>query len=261
MILFLLNTSPPILESSFMSYVFMLFIAFIVFKININNKAAVKQNDSRFNFRAEFILLTAQVLKADGNVKQKELKFVYWFLEKEYGKDALKTNINLLNKCLSKNYKLGKALKKIDFEQDSATKIQMVNYLVKIVTIDGYLSTNEIKVLSHICKGIDLTAVQLRSILAMHSFITEEQHHNQQKQYQKQKEYTPKSRLRSSYLVLGISPSSSVSDIKKAYRKLVVLYHPDKTGHLSEQFQIESKDKFLKVNDAYDLLKEKLNFK
>ena len=256
-----LKISPPILESSFVSYVFFLFVAFIVYKINQKSNGFVQQKESRFNFRAEFILLTAQILKADGQVKQKELSFVFWFLEKEYGKAALKTNKNLLTKCLSKNYKLGKALKKIDFEQDTATKIQLVNYLVKIATIDGYLSTKEINVLTHICRGIDLSGVQLRSILAMHSFITEEQHQNKQKQYQKQKEYTPKSRLRSSYLVLGISSSASVPDIKKAYRKLVVLYHPDKTRHLSAQFQTEAKDKFLKVNEAYDLLKDKLNFK
>ena len=259
----ILSNSPAVLESSFMGYMFFAFIAFVIYQIQKNNGNFnyIQEDESRFNFRTEFLLLTAHLLKADGDVKERELKFVYWFLEKEYGKSALPANKKLLAKLLSKNYKLGKALKKIDYEQDTATKIQLINYLVKIATIDGFLSTNEVKALTRICRGIDLTGVQLRSILAMHSFITEEQHNRKQKQYQKQKTATPKYRLRSSYTILGIDESATVSEIKRAYRKLVVLYHPDKTRHLSHQFQVEAKDKFQKVNDAYDLLKDKLNFK
>lgn len=50
------------------------------------------------------------------------------------------------------------------------------------------------------------------------------------------------------YEVLGVSKSASADEIKKAYRKLAVKYHPDKEGG--------SEDKFKEVNEAYEILKD-----
>lgn len=51
------------------------------------------------------------------------------------------------------------------------------------------------------------------------------------------------------YQILGISNNSSFEEIKKAYRKLAIKYHPDKT---SNNKQLE--DKFKEVNKAYQTL-------
>jgi len=51
------------------------------------------------------------------------------------------------------------------------------------------------------------------------------------------------------YSVLGVSKSASQSDIKKAYRKLAVQYHPDKN-----QGEKAAEEKFKQINEAYDVL-------
>lgn len=51
------------------------------------------------------------------------------------------------------------------------------------------------------------------------------------------------------YEVLGISKESSPEDIKKAYRKLSLQFHPDR-NHNSP----ESTEKFQEINNAYDVL-------
>lgn len=48
------------------------------------------------------------------------------------------------------------------------------------------------------------------------------------------------------YATLGIKPGASESEIKKAYRKLCKIHHPDKAGGSSEEFR--------KISDAYEML-------
>lgn len=51
------------------------------------------------------------------------------------------------------------------------------------------------------------------------------------------------------YEVLGVSKSASEDEIKKAFRKAAVKYHPDKEGG--------DEEKFKEVNEAYEVLKDK----
>ena len=50
------------------------------------------------------------------------------------------------------------------------------------------------------------------------------------------------------YEVLGVSKNASADEIKKAFRKLAVKYHPDKDGG--------DEEKFKEVNEAYEVLKD-----
>lgn len=51
------------------------------------------------------------------------------------------------------------------------------------------------------------------------------------------------------YEVLGVAKSASEDEIKKAFRKLAVKYHPDKEGG--------DEAKFKEINEAYEVLKDK----
>src|SRR6266496_386391 len=50
------------------------------------------------------------------------------------------------------------------------------------------------------------------------------------------------------YDILGISKDASADEIKKAFRKLAVKYHPDKEGG--------DEAKFKEINEAYEVLKD-----
>ena len=51
------------------------------------------------------------------------------------------------------------------------------------------------------------------------------------------------------YEVLGVSKNASEDEIKKAFRKAAVKYHPDKEGG--------DEAKFKEINEAYEVLKDK----
>jgi hypothetical protein len=54
--------------------------------------------------------------------------------------------------------------------------------------------------------------------------------------------------MKNYYEILGVSPSASALEIKRVYRKLAVLYHPDKNPDPKAEIF------FKEVNEAYDVL-------
>uniref|UniRef100_A0A914L6K1 J domain-containing protein n=1 Tax=Meloidogyne incognita TaxID=6306 RepID=A0A914L6K1_MELIC len=53
------------------------------------------------------------------------------------------------------------------------------------------------------------------------------------------------------YKTLDVSQNASKDEIKKAYKKLMLKYHPDKTGNDPEALEVAQK-----INEAYDILKD-----
>ena len=58
----------------------------------------------------------------------------------------------------------------------------------------------------------------------------------------------------SNYRILEIDPSASDDDVKKAYRKMAVKYHPDKVATLGEDVQKAAEEKFKAMNQAYEAI-------
>src|ERR671916_825017 len=53
------------------------------------------------------------------------------------------------------------------------------------------------------------------------------------------------------YSVLGVERTASDDDIKKAYRKLAMTYHPDRNGGSKE-----AEEKFKEITEAYEVLRD-----
>lgn len=56
--------------------------------------------------------------------------------------------------------------------------------------------------------------------------------------------------MKNYYKILSLSPSASISDIKKAYRALALQFHPDKNKQSDAAF------KFIEITEAYEVLRD-----
>lgn len=129
-------------------------------------------------------------------------------------------------------------------------------YLVNIALADGELDAQEAEVLRRIAQGLGISASMfeqlLRMIQAQNSFGGQ--------QYQGAGAGGGPSRpdqLQKAYDALGVSPQASDSEIKKAYRKLMSQYHPDKLmgQGVPEDMVKEATERSQEISKAYELIK------
>ena len=83
-----------------------------------------------------------------------------------------------------------------------------------------------------------------------------ELHSNEADGYLEQaKRAESKAKKRDYYSILGVDRNASDAEIKKAYRKLAIKYHPDRNSE-SEEAKAMAQKKFIDVGDAYAVLSD-----
>lgn len=209
---------------------------------------------------SELLVFTAHIVNVDGKVSKTETAYINKFLFREFGKRKQKKYVEIISSYIKNGYNLDKAVENINNKCGMSEKLQLLHFLIKICVVDGYLANSEFNALSDISRKLKLTYHQLNSLLAMYNFVFEKEEQKKGK-YKKQKTVTKQSKLNQALTILELDKLATDKEIKKAYRKLVVLHHPDKVLDLSKRQQKLSKEKFLKINDAYNLLKLNRKFK
>jgi hypothetical protein len=54
------------------------------------------------------------------------------------------------------------------------------------------------------------------------------------------------------WTILGVERNASQAEIRRAFHKLAVQYHPDKVHHMGEDFQKIAHEKFTELQEAYE---------
>ena len=78
-----------------------------------------------------------------------------------------------------------------------------------------------------------------------------------QHQYRKTEYADRGETLKDPYTILEVDRNATAEEIKKAYRRLVNKYHPDKVVHLGEEFKKLAEKHFKEVQEAYQTIKDR----
>ncbi|MFB1019017.1 MAG: TerB family tellurite resistance protein, partial [Flavobacteriales bacterium] len=203
-------------------------------QIGERNQGGTRSGD----FAMSLVVLSAAVMNADGKVLISELNFVKKFLKMNFGEVQADQLILLLKEALKQEVDVRGVADQIRMNMDHPKRMLLLQYLYGIANADGHVDKRELELIRLIVKHLGISLKDAASI--------EEPFH---------------SGTLNPYKVLEITENTTDSEVKKAYRKLAIKFHPDKIGDLGEGPRKLAKERFLQVQGAYEQIKKSRGFK
>ena len=184
----------------------------------------------RNSFLMSLLVLSTAVIKADGKTSSEEIARLREFFARNFGAQAAEEAEEIVKDIMQKDFNLYEVCSQIRSCMDYSQRLQLFHFLVSLGACDG-LQQREIDVLETIATYIGLSKGETDSIIA---------------------QFRPSND--SNYRILEIDPGATDEEVKKAYRKMAVKYHPDKVATLGEDVQQAAEEKFKAISQAYEAI-------
>ncbi len=216
-----------------------------------------RHEGARNSFLMSLLVLSAAVMKADKRVMRSELDYVKDFLRRNFGESAVREGTALLKELLQKDIEVEQVALQIGRNMPVSQRLQLFHYLCGIAQSDGHMDESEQVILRRIALAMGLAAADVESILAMFSAGAYGGGYRQGGQGAPGgSRPNAQAALEQAYRILEVSPQATDDEVKKAYRRMAMKYHPDKVSTLGEDVRKGAEEKFKALSEAYDLIKK-----
>ena len=189
------------------------------------------------DFEVSLLILASVIIKADGKQDQKELDFVRKQFIGMYGQERANHAFKLFKNINKQRISVRPVCLQIRQMMDHASRLQLMHFLFGIAKADGIVTEDEVHQIHTIAGYLGISSRDYESIKAMFYNSSD-----------------------NAYKILEIDKNAPVDAIKKAYRKMVKKYHPDKVIHLGKEHQEGAKEKFRQVQGAYEQIQKERGF-
>ncbi|PHV72251.1 hypothetical protein CS063_01890 [Sporanaerobium hydrogeniformans] len=215
---------------------------------------------------ASIMALAAIVAKSDGAITRQEIDLLKKFISRQFGITGTELNAYASSfdygKSHPEEYQIFTQIIR-DFYNRRDVMISIAYLLVAIAMQDGEVSSKEDIQIRKIILELGVSEYEYKSI--KNSFTYQESY----SYYQGNRGYNQgshqgydfgqnKENLLKKYSeVLGVSEEAPMAEVKKAYRKLVKEYHPDKLAaeSMPGDYVKFANEKIRQINEAYEYLK------
>lgn len=188
------------------------------------------RNELISRFANNLLVLTSEVMKADGKVMKSELNFVKDFFYLQFPKNFASIRIKMLREVIKESYSVEKAAKNIIEYMPLGQRKILLEYLFQLAKADGNIVKEEVSIIDRIAKTLGYAGAGYEHLKAKYLKIAS----------------------KSEYAILGIKKDASWSEVKKAYRTLANEYHPDKQIGATDEEKKVAKKKFQQIQNAYE---------
>lgn len=228
----------------------LLFIAiFWGFSYWIQKKVAgYEQSQSESHNR--FVWLLVQILmhiaRIDGEVTRDEVQTIQRFFQHNlrYSQTQMLWVKELIKEATSSTVSLESLL--LEFKNTFAyePRLILLELVYQILYTKTTVPESELKIARDIANYLDIPIYDQRTVEAKYQYRS------------RQAAARTVDRAAQHYAVLGLEPGATEDEVKKAYRKLSMKYHPDKVRHLGKEFRNVAEEKMKEINVAYDFFKK-----
>lgn len=182
------------------------------------------------DFELNLLSLCSIVIKADGQVSERELNYVRQYFLSTYGKDKANAIFRTFNEVIKKREVSAQRIcAYLNQRTRYEVRLQLLHFLFGIAQADGAVSKAEVNKLREIAGYLRVGRYDFESIKAM--FVKTTDH---------------------AYRILEIEKSATDDEVKRAYRKMAKKYHPDRVLTENEAIKKGAEEKFKEVQKAYE---------
>lgn len=185
------------------------------------------------------LALIAGVMKADGVILKAEVDSIKPFLLRHYGVEGGREALQILKHLLDTSINTRQVAKELKNALNYSSRLEVLHMLLTLAHADGQFDIREKGVVRAIAIDFEITTADLNAMFAL---------------------FMPKTNSIWAYTALGINPDASNDEVKRAYRKMAMLYHPDRVVD-NEDLKRSATDKFRDIQTAYECIKKERNMK
>lgn len=227
--------------------IFLFIAVFWGFSFWLQKKVSVyeaSQTESHNRFVYLLVQILVHISKIDGNVSREEITTIqnFFHYNLRYNQTQMSWVKNLIKDAISGTQSLDVLLQEFKSNFAYEPRLILLELIFQIIHTKSPISQDEVKVARNIAAFLEISDYDLRTIEAKYTYRQQQSQTNSANAASKH------------YATLGLEAGASKEEIKKAYRKLSMQYHPDKVRHLGEEFRTVAEEKMKEINVAYDYL-------
>ncbi|MFO7760327.1 MAG: DnaJ domain-containing protein [Desulfobia sp.] len=203
------------------------------------------QTEERNNFVSLLIHILVKIARFDGQVTRAELQTIsnFFRINLRYGQEEMHWVKELIKDAQASDASLDDLLAMFRDSFGYEPRLILLELVYQVLFSNDRVSDRDLELAGKIADYLNISYYDQQTIRARYI-------HRQKKSVDREQEY---------YEILGLKPGVSFEEIKKAYRKLSLKYHPDKVSGLGEEFKNIAEEKMKEINGAYQYFKEKYN--
>lgn len=199
-----------------------------------NQRQEYAQSGPPQDFGMALLVLVAAIMNADGVAMKSELDMVKRMLVRTYGEDRAKQMLLILREMIKQRQDVDMVCRQIRNRMVYSQRLELMHILFRISRADDNINAQELQMLQYIAVHLGITTPDFMSLRAM--FVVSPD---------------------SDFQILDVTPSADEDEVKKAYRKMALRFHPDRLHGLNDAEKNAAQEKFVKVQKAYENIKRK----
>jgi DnaJ like chaperone protein len=221
---------------------------FFGFSFWVRKKVATYEH-SQSESHNRFVWLLVQILihtaKLDGQITRDEIQTIHRFFQYNlrYSQTQMLWVKELIKEATNSDQSLDTLLQEFKSTFAYEPRLILLELVYQVLYTKTTVPEDELKLARYIASYLDISEYDQRTVEAKYRY---------KQQYGTA---TGQDMSGQHYATLGLSKGASAEEVKKAYRKLSMQYHPDKVAHLGDEFRAIAENKMKEINAAYDFFK------